>query len=434
MTYPRLSESPVQQPTHARHWVIVFAVSLAVITYLDRACLSWASTDVQRDLSLSTEQMGFIFSSFIAFYALFEIPSGFLGDRIGPRRVLMRIVIWWSFFVAFIGATWNFLSLAITQMLFGMGEAGAYPNLTKAFTMWLPKTERVRAQGIMWLSSRWGGAFTPVLAMILLQHMSWRLLFVTFGSLGFVWAVLFYRWFRDHPRDHPSVNAAELELLKGVEETAGRHGYVPWRKFVASKQVWLLCAQYFCMSYGWYFYVTWLPKYLREGRHLAVGKSAVLAGMPLFLGGIGCLVGGMIARRMNAWTGDTARTRRTLAYIGFSGACGLLLLATRLGDPVLAMVSMAFASFCNDLVMAGGWGACMDVGGKYAGTLSGTMNGIGNVGGTLSPTVTGLILAHTHNWNIPIYVSAALYFMGLFFWMALDPVTPLESSAKNRTD
>ena len=415
--------------------MIVFAVSLAVIAYLDRVCLGWAKTDVQRDLSLSTTQMGFIFSSFTAFYALFEIPSGFLGDRIGPRRVLLRIVIWWSFFTAFIGATWNFLSLVITQMLFGMGEAGAYPNLTKAFTTWLPNTERVRAQGIMWLSSRWGGAFTPVLAMILLQHMSWRLLFVTFGSFGFVWAVLFYRWFRDHPRDHPSVNAAELELLKGVEETAGRHEHVPWRKFVASKQVWLLCAQYFCMSYGWYFYIFWLPTYLREGRHLAVGKSAVLAGMPLFLGGIGCLVGGMIARRMNAWTGNTARTRRTLAYIGFSGACGLLLLATRLDDPVLAMVSIAFASFCNDLVMAGAWGACMDVGGKYAGTLSGAMNGLGNFGGTLQPTVTALVLDYTHhNWNIPLYVSAAIYFMGLFFWMALDPVTPLESSAKNQTD
>jgi sugar phosphate permease len=421
--------TPAGRPTRARHWVIVFAVTLAIITYLDRVCMSFAAPDVQRDLSLSDQQMGFIFSAFIAVYALFEIPSGFLGDWMGPRRVLMRIVIWWSFFTAIIGATWNFTSLAITQMLFGMGESGAFPNLTKAFTTWLPKPERVRAQGIMWLSARWGGAFTPMLVAMLMRHMTWRMTFVTFGSVGFVWAALFYRWFRDNPRDHPKVNAAELELLKGVEGMAGGHAHIPWRKFVASKQVWLLCAQYFCLSYGWYFYITWLPKYLRNARHLEVGKSAVLGGLPLFMGGIGCLVGGMIARRMNVWTGNTAQTRRTLAYIGFTGACAFLLLSSRLENPYLAMISMGFASFCNDLVMPGAWGACMDVGGKYAGTLSGTMNMMGNVGGALSPTVIGFILDHTHNWNIPFYVSAGIYFMGVFCWMALDPVTPLEGAA-----
>jgi MFS transporter, ACS family, glucarate transporter len=422
---------PTMRPTHARHYVIVFAVTLAIITYLDRVCMSFASTDVQRDLSLSDKQMGFIFSSFIACYALFEIPSGFLGDWIGPRRVLMRIVIWWSFFTAFIGATWNFLSLAVTQMLFGIGESGAFPNLTKAFTTWLPTQERVRAQGILWLSARWGGAFTPLVVAFLLLHMSWRMTFVTFGSVGFVWAALFYRWFRDNPRDHPSVNAAELALLKETEGMGGGHAHVPWKKFVASRQVWLLCAQYFCLSYGWYFYITWLPKYLRTARHLDVGKSALLGGMPLFLGGIGCLVGGIVARHMNAWTGNTARTRRTLAYIGFTGASGLLLLSSRLEDPLLAMISMGFASFCNDLVMPGAWGACMDVGGKYAGTLSGTMNMMGNVGGALSPTVIGFILDYTHNnWNYPFYVASAIYFLGVFCWMALDPVTPLEQGSK----
>jgi sugar phosphate permease len=232
-----------------------------------------------------------------------------------------------------------------------------------------------------------------------------------------VWAVPFYRWFRDNPRDHPKVNAAELALLRGNERLAGGHAHVPWRKFVASRQVWLLCAQYFCLSYGWYFYITWLPTYLRNARHLDVAKTARLGWLPLF---------GMIAKRMNTWTGNTTRTRRTLAYIGFTGACCLLLLSSRLEDPLLAMLAMGFASFCNDLVMPGAWGACMDVGGKYAGTLSGTMNMMGNFGGALSPTVIGFILNRTHNWNLPFYVSAAIYFMGVFCWMFLDPVTPLD--------
>jgi ACS family glucarate transporter-like MFS transporter len=223
-----------------------------------------------------------------------------------------------------------------------------------------------------------------------------------------------------------------LALLSDSERLAAGHAHVPWAKFARSRQVWMLCAQYFCLSYGWYFYVTWLPTYLRNARHVEVGKSAVLAGLPLFLGGIGCLVGGVIARRLTAWTGSVTRTRRTLAYVGFTGACSLLLLSSQLQDPLLAMISMGFASFCNDLVMPGAWGACMDVGGKYAGTLSGTMNMLGNVGGAMSPTVIGFILTHTNNnWNIPFYVSSAIYFMGTFCWMALDPVTPLDQAAAN---
>src|SRR5450432_2760664 len=204
-----------EQPTRTRYWVIVFAVTLAVITYIDRVCISFSLPFIRHDLNLSAVQMGWAFTAFGWAYALFEVPGGFLGDLLGPRRVLMRIVVWWSFFTAATGWVWSFPSLIATRFLFGAGEAGCFPNLTKAFTTWLPEEERVRAQGIMWLSARWGGAFTPPLAALVLRHMSWRLTFLSFGSLGFVWAVLFYRWFRDNPRDHPKVNAAELAMLQG---------------------------------------------------------------------------------------------------------------------------------------------------------------------------------------------------------------------------
>jgi cyanate permease len=246
--------------------------------------------------------------------------------------------------------------------------------------------------------------------------------------VGVVWAIFFYRWYKDSPRDNPKVNAAELALLKGSEHLAVGHGNVPWGKFVRSRQVWLLCAQYFCLSYPWYFYITWLPSYLRTARHVELGKSAILGGLPLFLGGIGCLFGGIIARRITASTGSTARTRRILAYTGFTGACTLLLLASHLEDVVLTMIVMGLASFCNDLVMPGSWGAAMDVGGKYAGTLSGTMNMMGNIGGAVSSFLTGVIISYTGNYALVFYVSAAIYFMGNFCWMALDPVTPLEKA------
>lgn len=424
---------PIQaaaRATRVRYWVIVFAVALSIVTYIDRVCISKAAPYITRDLGLSTVQMGAAFSAFAWAYALFEIPGGFLGDWMGPRRVLMRIVLWWSFFTAATGWVWNFMSLMVTRTLFGAGEAGCFPNLTKAFTTWLPHEERVRAQGIMWLSARWGGAFTPSLVFLTLKYMSWRAAFQVFGAIGILWAIVFYIWYRDNPRDNKQVNAAELRLLQGADALAAGHAKVPWAKFAASKQVWLLCAQYFCLSYGWYFYITWLPTYLEKARGLTLGESAVLGGLPLFLGGLGSLVCGLVSAPITRRTMSVTKTRRLLAVIGFTGASGFLILSVHLHNAVWAMLVMGLASFANDLVMPGSWGACMDVGGRYAGTLSGTMNMMGNFGGAVSPLVIGYILAWTHNnWDITFYVAAAVYFLGTFFWLFLDPVTPLEGAA-----
>ncbi len=427
-----MSTAPVTlRPTRTRHWVIVFAVTLAVITYIDRVCISQAAPLMRRDLGLSPVEMGMAFSAFGIAYALFEIPGGWLGDWLGPRRVLMRIVIWWSFFTAATGWVWNTVSLVIARFLFGAGEAGCFPNLTKVFTTWLPQHERVRAQGIMWMSARWGGAFTPMLVVWVLQHMSWRRSFELFGAIGIVWAVFFYRWFRDNPRDHPGVNAAELALLEGAERAASGHGDVPWGTLIRSRTVWMLWAQYFCVSYPWYFYITWLPTYLQEYRGLTPEHAARLAVFPLFFGGLGCMFGGFIAPYVTRWVGSVARARRLIAHTGALGACLFLLLHIVIRDPFWAMVAMGMASFSNDILMPGSWGACMDVGGKYAGTLSGSMNMMGNFGGALGPIVLGYVLQKTGSWLLNFYIMAGIYLLAALAWRFIDPVTPLKGAALN---
>lgn len=380
-------------------------------------------------LGLDAVQMGWAFTAFGWAYALCEVPGGFLGDWLGPRRVLMRIVVWWSFFTAATGWAWNFVALVTTRFLFGAGEAGCFPNLTKAFTTWLPEKERVRAQGIMWLSARWGGAFTPPLVALVTGYVGWRHAFEIFGCLGLVWAIVFYLWYRDDPLQNPRLNRPEREMLRESAKLAGGHGDVPWSLFVASPQVWLLCWQYFCLSYGWYFYVTWLPTYLREGRHLEITQTALLGILPLFCGGLGnpaaVWVSNLLTRRNN----DVGKTRRILACIGFAGASGFLVFSTTVHDPLYAMLCIGLASFSNDLVMPGAWAAAMDVGGPHAGTLSGAMNMWGNIGGAICPLVIGYVLRWTNNnWNLTFYLSAAIYALGIFCWLFLDPVTPLEES------
>jgi MFS family permease len=407
--------------------VIVFAVTLAVITYVDRVSISFAAPSIQKDLGLTSVQMGWAFWAFGWCYALFEIPGGYLGDWMGPRKVLIRIVLWWSFFTAATGWAWSFLSLTVTRALFGMGEAGCFPNLTKTFTTWLPERERVRAQGIMWLSARWGGAFTPPLVALVMRLVGWRHAFEVFGGLGVAWAILFYVWYVNDPLQNPKLNAAERDLLRESSKLASGHGDVPWRRVLRSRQVWMICWQYFCLSYGWYFYITWLPTYLRQARHMEITSTALLSVLPLLFGGLGNPAGVVAGAWLLRKTGDMAKARRIMAYLGFAGASGFLAFSTTVHNPLLAMLSVGMASFSNDLVMPGAWAAVMDIGGKYAGSLAGAMNMLGNMGGAISPLAIGYILRWSgNNWNLTFYVSAAVYLMGIVCWRFLDPVTPLE--------
>ena len=420
-----------RRPTHTRYWVIVFAVALAVVQYIDRVCISQAAPFITRDLHLDEAQMGWVFSAFTLAYALFEIPAGYLGDRIGPRKVLLRIVLWWSVFTAATGWAWNGASLVVTRFLFGAGEAGAFPNLTKALHRWLPPAERTRAQGIMWTSARLGGAFTPLLVFACLRHMTWRAAFQLFGLLGVVWAVVFFWWYLDDPRAHKQVNAAEAALLP-VEAEPAHHFRAPWKALFTSRTVWCLCGQYFACSYSFYFFITWFPTYLLRARGFDLEQSALLAGAPLFVGALGSLFAGWISPILSRRLAGVANVRRGMGAVGAVGAAGFLILATWLTNPYLAVAAIALVAFGNDLQLPGAWTACMDVGGKSVATLSGTMNMMGNVGGVLSPIVCGYLVQRTGNWNLAFYVTAAAYVLGAFCWLKMDPVTPLELQVTGR--
>lgn len=414
--------------TSARYVVILFAVALAVVTYMQRHAIAQAAPAIQGELGLTKIQMGLVFSAFGWMYALCEIPGGFAGDRWGSRRVLAVIVFAWSFFTAATGWVWNLVSLIAVRGLFGTFQAGCFPNLARMFANWLPTNERVRAQGIMWLAARWGGAFTPFLVVLFLDHLNWRLAFLAFGAIGVAWAGVFYWWFRDDPHKHSSVNQKERKLLAPVESVSPEHGPILWGKFFGSRTVLLLWGQYMCLNFGWQFYVTWLPTYLIEAREVTLQETAFLAGLPLFFGGLGSLCCGVVSSYLDRWTGSIKTSRRLLAGSGFAGAAVCFALSIHIQDPTWAIVALGFASFANDLAMPTSWAACMDVGGKLCGTLAGSMNMMGGLVGAAAPTVVALILVWTNeNWAITFYVSAGVYFMGIFFWMFLDPITPIDA-------
>jgi MFS transporter, ACS family, glucarate transporter len=401
--------------TSARYRVTAFAISLAALAYMQRVAISQAAPFIKTDLGLDKSQLGLMFGAFGLAYALFEIPNGLLGDRFGVRATLTRIVVAWSVFTALTGAAWSFLSLWVFRFLFGAGEAGCFPNLTRMLSTWLPERARLRAQALMWACSRWAGAFTPLLVLQLVRWQGWRWAFVALAVLGFVWAAIFYWWFRDDPATHPAVNPEELELLRDARALTTEQGEAKWYRVLLQRPVLILLMQYFCFSLVWYFYVTWLPLYLHEGRNLPLWEAGSLSMLPLLLGGFGSLVAGYAASRIRG---------RTIAIVGFTLSGLLLFLVTRIENTTAAMVAMGFASFCSDLTMPISWNACVEIGRRNTATLSGAMNMFGNFAGFVAPVMSGWILEATGgNWNLIIYLMAAISLLAASCWLFLEERT-----------
>ena len=402
--------------SRTRYGVVLLAIGLAVLSYVQRVAISGAAIPISHDLHLSKQQMGWVFGAFGLAYALFEIPMGLFGDRMGVRRALAQIVLAWSAFTALTGAAWSVASLVAVRFLFGAGEAGCFPNLTRMLSTWLPARERVTAQSLMWACTRWGGAATPPLTLLCIQWFGWRWAFVGFAALGLVWCAIFLAWFKDDPAQHRAVNEAEQEMLAASRVLTTRTAGQGWLSLLLTRQVAVLVLQYFCFSCVWYFYITWLPTYLREGRGQSPERAAALSMLPLLFGGFGSLVGGIASRRLR---------KRAVAFVGFAATALLLFVFTRIQAVFPAMIVMGMASFASDMTMPISWDACVEIGGGYTATVAAAMNMLGNLGGFVAPVVGGMILQRrgtgAGGWNLLIDCMAVAAAVSATCWLYLDP-------------
>jgi MFS family permease len=433
------------RPTRVRYVVLGFLCSLAFLSYLDRVCIARAQVDIQRDLHISDAQIGLVLSIFWLGYALFEIPGGWMGDRFGGRSTLSRIVLAWSLFTALSGAATGYASLLVYRLLFGLGEAGAFPNMARVQSRWFPARLRAWAGGILWLAARWGGAFSFLLFGYLLAgfesqgfknavgHVpvlhflqgvpSWRLGFWSMGFLGLIWTVLFFLWFRDNPADKPSVNEAELELIQSDSGPAPRHeahgDARVWAALFTSRNLWSLALAYLCISFGWSFFVSWMPRYLLDVHHVSFKGSQAMDVLPMFCGGISCLIGGALSDGLVRLTGWTRFGRAIFPISGYLIAA-ISMFAIRLTHtPGQAIFLMCLASAANDFGQGACWTTVIGIGGLYAGTAFGFMNMVGNIG-NLQPVVGALIFKH-FGWNVLFAVYAGVYFCAACLWVGINP-------------
>jgi MFS transporter, ACS family, glucarate transporter len=412
------------RPSRARHVVVGFVLGLTAIAYLDRVCIATAAPSMKIDLGLGDAQMGFVFSAFTFAYALFEVPSGWLIDRFGPRLMLTRIVVWWSLMTAATGLASGFASLLVLRFLFGMGEAGAFPGTARAFSRWLPAREHGRAFGLAVMSGALGGALTQPLVVAMLRGMSWRQAFPIFGLVGIVWAAGWFLWFRDDPRRHGGVNQAERLLIGDPPQHL--RSDAPWGAMLRSRTLVALCLMYFCMIYGWYFYLTWLPTYLLNARGFDLRQAGWLASLPLASIACGVFCGGFLSDRLLHRRGLRA-ARRLPGLFGLPAAALSVVVAVTTSDPLTSALLLGLAAGLASLGTAPAWAVCLEIGGLSSGVVSAAMNTFGNLGGSLLPVVVGLCLQKGVSWRAPLLSIAVLYLVAAGCWIAIDPGDRIEA-------
>lgn len=400
-----------------RRIVLGLTLLLVAVAYLDRVCIATAAPTIRRELGLDAEQMGFVFSAFTLSYALFEVPSGYFADRFGPRLALTRIVAWWSIMTAATGLAAGFASLLALRFLFGIGEAGAFPSTARVYARWLPERERGWAFGLAIATGAVGGALTMKLVVWLLSWTTWRVAFAIFGAVGFAWAAIWWTFFTDDPRAHPRMGEEELRIIG--ESSARGPDRVPWGLVVRNKSLLVLCFMYAGAIYGWYFYLTWLPTYLKEARGFDLARAGTLSSLPLLGIAAGVWGGGYASDRLAARHGPAGR--RLPGVIGFPlAALATLAAATTSSSEAAAWFLTAAAGF-GAAGVAPAWAVCLEIGGEHAGVISGAMNMFGNLGGTLCPIVVGYSVQRFSSWRLALGTVAALYVTSAVLWLLVDP-------------
>jgi MFS family permease len=428
-----------------RYKVMVFLCVLSFLSYFDRVCISRASESIEHDLLFDDRMMGLIMGAFWLAYGLFEIPGGWMGDRWGARLTLTRIVLAWSVFTALSGSAVGFLSLLVCRLLFGVGEAGAFPNMARVQSEWLPVKSRARAGGLLWLSARWGGAFSPLIFGGLLtfcrapafrhalsglglgslsEAADWRFGFWASGLMGIAWCLALYPWFRDDPAEKRGVNQAELALInqdRGPDPSHSHDARV-WKLLLTNRNLWAMAILYFFNGFGWIFLASWVPTFFKTRFQVSFEDSELISGLPLFLGGLSCLVGGLLSDWLVKRTGRRRLCRALFPVAGYAMASAAMLGLSVADTKTTAIVLLCVAGAAIDFGQGANWASIVDIGGQYAGTATGFINMIGNTGNTLGPIIAAQIFSFgLTGWRVLFCVYACTFLIAASMWLFIDP-------------
>ncbi|WP_281989288.1 MFS transporter [Aquimarina aggregata] len=395
---------------------------ITLLLYIDRVCISSAKEAISTDLTLTDIEMGWVLSAFALGYALFQVPGGALGDKFGVRKVMTIIMITWSLFTSLTGAAWNYVSMLCFRFIFGAGEAGAFPNISRAAFSWVPLKERGIFQGINFSGSRLGAAFALPLVAYLIDAWGWRTIFYFFGAIGIIIALLFYWMFRNTPEEHKAISEKEKQYIienRQKEKISDNKG-VSIKQILSSKNVLFAMGQYIGSNFIFFFTLTWLFPYIKQKYGLNLVDAGFYAMVPLLAGALGNWVSGFMVDVIYK-KGKWKLSRRVPAITGFIFVIIGIISSLYMNTPLGAVLCISIAIFGADMTLSPSWSFCMDIGQENSGKVSGMMNMAGNLGAF----ATALAFPYLQEWtgsNDPFfYTAAVLAGVAIIFWLNMNP-------------
>jgi ACS family glucarate transporter-like MFS transporter len=408
-------------PASDRRGVVGLLMLLFAITYLDRVCISVAGPRMQEDLGIDPVGWGWVTGIFTFAYCIFEIPTGTMGDRLGPRVVITRIVVWWSAFTVLTGTVTSFIPLLIVRFLFGAGEAGVFPNASIVVARWFPPRQRATMSGVNLMASQFGGAVAPLLVLPIQMRYGWRMSFYVFGAAGLVWAAGWYWWFRDSPEE-------KRGLPPPADHAAAIAGHAfPWRVASRSTTVWAILGVAFCYIYVYNFFQTWFHTFLVRGRDFSE-TTLLLSALPFVVAAGANLAGGAASDAMVRRFG-ARRGRRVIGAGSLTVAAAFTVAAMLTEHQVLTVVFLAMTYGAITFQQSGVFGVCLDIGGPRAGAMVGLMNTIAQVGGLVGSVAYGYIVERSGSYDAPFVPMAALLLIGALLWAKVDASQELGGAA-----
>ena len=436
------SEVPAP-PTRARYTLAAWLCGLTSILYLDRICMSQAVKPISDELELSKPEMSYVLMSFTIAYGLFAVPAGWLGDKLGPRLMLAVLVAVWSCFTAATGLAESLAMLIAVRFLFGMAEAGAFPNVARVMSHWFPLSERGRVQGIMLSFAQVGAIVAPPTTAYLIEVVGWRWVFGIFGIIGAVWAGGFWLWFRDDPAHHPRVNASELaEIHAALLPPPADAGPVPWKAVLTNRGIIVLAVIMIFGAFFTYFFYSWFPTYLIDARNVNNVTAGWLNSLAIGGSAIGMLFGGWLSDRITRLSTNPMRNRRYLCMGGFLIAAVCMYIGTRC-ESAFATASLWSAAMCAMHVqLPNWWSAIIPQAGRHVGTIFGLTNGVGVFGAVASQGFVGWFADYQEKtrgltgrdaWDPIFDVYVVVLLCGAVAWWCYR-FTPLEEKPTDIAD
>jgi len=396
--------------------LIILLFTSNLICYLDRINIAITAPVIMKELKWDPAALGVILSSFFWGYTLLQIPGGWLADRFGGKKILGIGVLWWSLFTMATPLARTVGSMAAFRACMGLGEGVNFPSIQSLTSKWIPAGERSRVMGFTLSGISVGNIIAFPLATVIMSTLGWRSVFYLFGLLGFVWCAFWICLAANRPEEHTSIKPQELEYIKACRPETAPVKQIPWKIILSKVEVWALVINHFCVSWGFFMFLTWLPTYLMKAHGFSLKEMGIYSMFPYLAMVIGSNGSGWMADYYIKRTGDITRIRKVFHSISLLSATLFLILLARADAKweVVALITLALGM----LSMTGSTTGpnAMDIGPRYAGIIMGMQTTAGNIAGVIVPVVVGIIVSLYNRWDLVFYIAAGVLIIGAVVW------------------